>query len=71
MRSEAREFLLYHGATIEGYTLLPDRILVLAGFPTTLLDDNRALYDQLSHVHQVSYALGIAVGQMAPWIGAR
>jgi hypothetical protein len=69
MRSHARDILLFHGATIEGYTLLPDRILGLAGFPTTLLSDDRALYDQLSQVHHVSFALGIAIGQMAPWIG--
>lgn len=70
IRREAMDVLLHHGAAVpdEG-ARLPDRVAALAGFSTELLDEDPVLYDRLARVHAVSYALGVAVGQLAPWIG--
>jgi hypothetical protein len=67
MRAEAMQILTVAGVDLGG-ELLPRQVLDLANLPDTL---DGSLRDELIRLHAVSYSLGIAIGQLAPWIGTR
>lgn len=73
MRPLARSMLLTgHPEPVDDMSLLPDVISERARLPPESTDPrqmDRAVFDQLSRVYNVSFSLGIAIGQLAPWIG--
>lgn len=70
LRALARDLMLgnvEHGTVANADCwIVPPHIRQLAGLP----EHHFACEDACSRVFSVSLALGIAVGQLAPWIGA-